>query len=87
MLSKLQKNLLRLNKKLQVGDKLVYSDTQNYMEFEVVEINKNIFSTVDVETGEIQERNLFTLQYGWDFDSTYLKELELLSKDTILNTY
>ena len=87
MLSKLQKNLLRLNKKLQVGDKFVYSDTQNYMEFEVVEINKNIFSTVDVETGEIQERNLFTLQYGWDFDSTYLKELELLSKDTILNTY
>lgn len=87
MLSKLQKNLLRLNKKLQVGDKLVYSDIQNYMEFEVVEINKNIFSTVNVETGEIQERNLFTLQYGWDFDSTYLKELELLSKDTIPNTY
>lgn len=67
MLSKLETNLLKLQKKLQVGDKLIYSDMANYMEFEVTEVNKNIFVTKDIESGVTQERNLFNLQYGWDF--------------------
>lgn len=80
MLSKLQTNLLKLQKKLQVGDKLIYSDMANYMEFEVIEVNKNIFVTKDIESGVTQERNLFNLQHGWDFESDYLKELQQLSK-------
>lgn len=75
MLSKLQTNLLKLQRKLQVGDKLIYSDIANYMQFEVIEINKNIFVTKDIENGGIRERNLFNLQYGWDFERDYLKEL------------
>lgn len=66
MLSKLETNLLKLQKKLQVGDKLIYSDMANYMEFEVTEVNKNIFVTKNTESGVTQERNLFNLQYGWD---------------------
>ena len=81
MLSKLQTNLIKLQRKLQVGDKLIYSDMANYMQFEVIEVNKNIFSTKDIETGEIQERNLFNLQHGWDFENSYFKELCLLSND------
>lgn len=67
MLSKLQKNLLKLQRTLNVGDKLIYSDIANYMQFEVIEVNKNIFVTKDIESGVTQERNLFNLQYGWDF--------------------
>lgn len=80
MLSKLQTNLLKLKRKLQVGDKLIYSDMSNYMEFEVMEVNKNIFVTKDIETNEVEERNLFNLQHGWDFKRDYLKELHLTSK-------
>jgi hypothetical protein len=80
MLSKLQTNLLKLQRKLQVGDKLIYSDIANYMKFEVIEVNKNIFVTKNIETGGIRERNLFNLQYGWDFERDYLKELHLTSK-------
>ena len=80
MLSKLQTNLIKLQRKLQVGDKLIYSDMANYMQFEVIKVNKNIFVTKDIETGEIQERNLFNLQHGWDFENDYLKELHLTSK-------
>lgn len=80
MLSKLQTNLIKLQRKLQVGDKLIYSDMANYMQFEVIEVNKNIFSTKDIESGGIQERNLFNLQHGWDFENDYLKELHLTSK-------
>ena len=79
-MSKLQKNLLELQRTLKVGDKLIYSDIANYMQFEVIEVNKNIFSTKDIESGGIQERNLFNLQYGWDFERDYLKELHLTSK-------
>lgn len=80
MLSRLQENLLRLNRKLQVGDELIYSDSHNYAEFEVIEINKNLFLTVDNETGEIEERDLHCIQYGWDFKSSYLKKIELQVK-------
>ncbi len=81
MLSKLQTNLLKLQRKLQVGDKLIYSDMSNYMEFEVMEVNKNIFVTKDLETNELEERNIFSLQHGWDFENSYFKELCLLSND------
>lgn len=80
MLSKLQKNLLELRRKLQVGDQLIYSDTENYMEFEVIEVSQNIFTTVDKETGEIDERDIYTLQHGWDFKNSYLNEIKLLTK-------
>lgn len=81
MLSKLQTNLLKLKRKLQVGDKLIYSDMSNYMEFEIIEVNKNIFVTKDLETNKLEERNIFSLQHGWDFENSYFKELCLLSND------
>jgi hypothetical protein len=79
-MSRLQNNLSKLNRHLQVDDKLVYSDIHNYMEFTVLEVNKNLFTTVNMETGEIKERDLLCLQYGWDFESSYFKEIELLAK-------
>lgn len=81
MLSKLQINLLKLKRKLQVGDKLIYSDMSNYMEFEVVELKENLFVTKDLETNELEERNIFSLQHGWDFENSYFKELCLLSNN------
>lgn len=80
MLSKLQTNLLKLKRKLQVGDKLIYSDMDNYLEYEVIEVNKNFFVTKDLETNELDERDIFSLQHGWDFKTSYFEELCLLSK-------
>lgn len=77
MMSGLQENLIKLERKLQAGDKLIYRDICNYMEFEVIEVNRNLFLAVDLETGEVKERNLLNLQRGWDFEHTYLKELRL----------
>ena len=44
MLSKLQTNLIKLQRKLQVGDKLIYSDMANYMQFEVIKVNNSTFA-------------------------------------------
>lgn len=81
MLSKLQTNLLRLKRRLQVKDLLVYSDASNYMRYEVIAVDRNIFTAVELETGEVEDRNIFNLQHGWDFDPSYIKELELLVKN------
>ena len=51
------------------------------MRYEVIAVDRNIFTAVELETGEVEDRNIFNLQHGWDFDPSYIKELELLVKN------
>lgn len=67
MKSVLEEQLVEKNIALLVGDKLVYSDMANYMEYEVTEVFPTGFTVRNLGTDLVCTHELRNLQHGWQF--------------------